>query len=64
MSVFGDEISPNLDEQLTLLKSIGVHYLEFRGAWDGANFIRSGEPHPYLVNGRGEVKGSEGCYTQ
>jgi 3-dehydroshikimate dehydratase len=31
---FGDEISPNLAEQLDLLESEGVKYLEFRGVWD------------------------------
>jgi 3-dehydroshikimate dehydratase len=31
---FGDEISPNLTEQLDLLESEGVKHLELRGVWD------------------------------
>ncbi len=31
---FGDEISPDLDEQLRVLGSEGIRHLEFRGAWD------------------------------
>lgn len=34
LSGFGDEISPDLNEQLDLLESEGVHFLEFRGVWN------------------------------
>jgi len=30
ISAFGDEISPNIDEQIRVLKQNGIHYLEFR----------------------------------
>ena len=33
LSAFGDEIAPELAEQVAHLKSIGVNYLEFRSAW-------------------------------
>ena len=35
---FGDEISPNLDEQLDLLQSEGISYLDLRGVW-GKNVL-------------------------
>jgi len=35
---FGDEISPELNEQLDLLQSEGVNYLELRGVW-GKNVL-------------------------
>jgi len=34
LSGFGDEISPDLTEQLDLLESEGVHHLELRGVWN------------------------------
>lgn len=37
-SGFGDEISADLDEQLAALKSMGINYLELRGAW-GKNVL-------------------------
>ena len=38
LSGFGDEISADLDEQLAALKSMGINYLELRGAW-GKNVL-------------------------
>ncbi len=32
-SVIGDEIVPDLDEQLTTLRSLAIGYLDLRGAW-------------------------------
>lgn len=34
LSGFADEISPDLDEQIKLLKELGMDYVEFRSAWD------------------------------
>jgi sugar phosphate isomerase/epimerase len=34
LSGFADEISPDLDEQCTLLSQLGMSYLELRSAWD------------------------------
>jgi sugar phosphate isomerase/epimerase len=39
ISAFGDEIAPDLDEQLTTLKELGIGYLDLRGAW-GINVLR------------------------
>ena len=38
LSGFGDEISPDLNEQLDLLQSEGVNHLELRGVW-GKNVL-------------------------
>jgi sugar phosphate isomerase/epimerase len=38
LSAFGDEISDNLQEQLTLLRLLDVGFLELRGAW-GKNVL-------------------------
>lgn len=38
LSAFGDEISPNLDEQIQVLLANDVHFLEFRG-WEGKVII-------------------------
>ncbi|MGI6209531.1 MAG: sugar phosphate isomerase/epimerase family protein [Anaerolineae bacterium] len=38
LSGFGDEISPDLDEQLDALQSIGIGHLELRGVW-GKNVV-------------------------
>ena len=35
---FGDEISPDLNEQLDLLESEGIHHLDLRGVW-GKNVL-------------------------
>jgi sugar phosphate isomerase/epimerase len=34
LSGFSDEISPEFDEQCSLVSSLGLRYLEFRSAWD------------------------------
>ncbi len=34
LSGFADEISPDLDEQLNTLESLGIRYLELRGVWN------------------------------
>jgi len=34
LSGLGDEISSDLQEQLTAMKTAGINYLELRGAWD------------------------------
>lgn len=39
ISAFGDEIAPDLDEQLTTLKALGIGCLDLRGAW-GKNVVR------------------------
>ena len=39
LSAFGDEIAPDLDEQLTTLDELDVGYLDLRGAW-GTNVLR------------------------
>lgn len=39
LSAFGDEIAPDLDEQLTVLNRLEVGYLDLRGAW-GKNVLR------------------------
>src|SRR5579864_886908 len=33
LSAFADEISPDLDEQVTVLAREGIHYLDLRSAW-------------------------------
>jgi sugar phosphate isomerase/epimerase len=38
LSGFGDEISPDLNEQLDLLESEGIRYLDLRGVW-GKNVL-------------------------
>jgi len=38
LSGFGDEIAADLDEQLDVLKGMGIDYLELRGAW-GKNVV-------------------------
>lgn len=38
LSAFGDEISPDLEEQLTHLNDLDIHYLDLRGAW-GKNVL-------------------------
>lgn len=38
ISAFGDEIAPDLDEQLTTLNALGIGYLDLRGAW-GTNVL-------------------------
>ena len=32
LSGFADEINPQLDEQIRVLKKLGMHYVEMRGA--------------------------------
>ena len=39
LSAFGDEISPDLEEQLAHLNALNVHYLDLRGAW-GTNVLK------------------------
>ncbi|GHO42463.1 sugar phosphate isomerase/epimerase family protein [Ktedonospora formicarum] len=34
LSAFADEISPDLHEQITVLKEQGIHYIDLRGVWD------------------------------
>ena len=34
LSGFSDEISPEFEEQCSLVSSLGLKYLEFRSAWD------------------------------
>jgi 3-dehydroshikimate dehydratase len=34
ISAFADEISPDLDEQVTILKGEGINHLELRGVWN------------------------------
>lgn len=34
LSAFADEISPDLDEQIAVLRSESIHYLDLRGVWD------------------------------
>ena len=38
LSAFGDEISPDLEEQLDHLNQLNIHYLDLRGAW-GKNVL-------------------------
>src|SRR5215469_7144257 len=38
LSAFADEISPDLDEQIAVLQSEHIHYLDLRGAW-GTNVL-------------------------
>lgn len=38
LSAFADEISPALDEQIAVLQSENIHFLELRGAW-GVNVL-------------------------
>jgi len=40
LSGFADEISPDLNEQLNTLESLGLKYFEFRGVW-GKNVLCS-----------------------
>jgi len=39
LSAFGDEIAPDLEEQLTTLNNLGIGGLDLRGAW-GKNVVR------------------------
>ena len=34
LSAFADEISPDLDEQIAVLSSENIHFMELRGAWN------------------------------
>jgi 3-dehydroshikimate dehydratase len=34
ISAFADEISPSLDEQIAVLREVGIEYLELRSVWD------------------------------
>ena len=34
LSAFADEISPDLNEQITVLKSENIHFLDLRGVWN------------------------------
>src|SRR6266849_4213181 len=34
LSAFADEISANLDEQIAVLRSENIHFIDLRGAWD------------------------------
>src|SRR5258706_10728842 len=34
LSAFADEISPDLDEQIAVLQSEHIHYLDLRGVWN------------------------------
>ena len=34
LSAFADEISPDLNEQIAVLQSENIHYLDLRGVWD------------------------------
>ena len=34
LSAFGDEISPDVQEQLLVLRKLTIDYLELRGAWN------------------------------
>ncbi len=34
LSAFADEISPDLEEQIVVLQSENIHYLDLRGVWD------------------------------
>ncbi len=38
LSAFADEISPELDEQIAVLQSENIHFIELRGAW-GVNVL-------------------------
>ncbi len=38
LSAFADEISPDLDEQIAVLESENIHFIELRGAW-GVNVL-------------------------
>ena len=38
LSAFADEISPDLDEQIAVLQSENIHYLDLRGVW-GTNVL-------------------------
>ena len=43
LSGFADEISPELDEQLDVLQSLDIQYLELRGVWGTGVLARSDE---------------------
>jgi len=49
LSAFGDEIAPDLDEQLTVLNRLDVGYLDLRGAW-GKNVLRMEDDDLARVN--------------
>src|SRR5919108_368942 len=38
LSAFADEISPDLNEQIAVLRSENIHYLDLRGVW-GTNVL-------------------------
>jgi 3-dehydroshikimate dehydratase len=38
LSAFADEISPDLGQQIAVLRSEGIHYIDFRSAW-GTNIL-------------------------
>ena len=42
LSAFADEISPDLDEQVEVLQSEGIRYLDLRGVW-GTNVLELGD---------------------
>jgi sugar phosphate isomerase/epimerase len=56
LSAFGDEIAPDLDEQLTTLNALDVGYLDLRGAW-GTNVLRMDEDDLDRVNAVCEAHG-------
>ncbi|WP_274652132.1 sugar phosphate isomerase/epimerase family protein [Paenibacillus humicola] len=53
---FADEISPDLEEQLNVLESENIRYLELRGVW-GKNILELTEEETAKVKGRLEERG-------
>lgn len=53
---FGDEISPDLNEQLDLLESEGIQYLDLRGVW-GKNVLDLSDAEAARVQGELERRG-------
>jgi len=56
LSAFADEISPDLNEQLDVLESEGIRYLELRGVW-GKGVLELDDEEIKAVKGELEARG-------
>ncbi len=54
LSAFGDEISEDVDQQLTVLNQLGIGYLELRSAW-GTNVLELDDNQIALLKDRSEA---------
>jgi len=56
LSGFGDEISPDVDQQIKVLKEEGIEYIDLRGAF-GKNILELSKEEIYTIKGKLEDNG-------